>query len=119
MSHDDELATLLAPLPGDRGANGGGDGEYMPLLTDSHGTVSRLVTEQAAPQRGSTPPPRAAYWPEDDALMLRGGLEACLSVMENVVGPRFNEEQQRALGVLWRELVERMEAAGITEEIYI
>jgi hypothetical protein len=48
-------------------------------------------------------------------LLLHGGLEACLNVIETVVGPRFSGEQRRILGVLWRELVERMEAAGIGE----
>lgn len=111
-----DVAALVELLSGDRGTSNNDDGEYLPLLTDSGGTASRLVTDQVEPQRGSTPPSSLAVWSHNDVLMLHGGLEACLSVIETVVGPRFSEEQRRTLGVLWRELVERMEAAGISED---
>lgn len=110
-----DAAALVKLLPGDLGSSTN-DGEYVPLLTDSGGTATKLVTDQVSPARGSTPPSSLAVWSHDDVLLLHGGLEACLKVVETVVGPRFSGEQRRALGVLWRELVERMEAAGISQD---
>jgi hypothetical protein len=106
----------LDALTGDLGSEKERDEDYEPLLTSSGGTAARLVTDQVAPSRGTPPPASAAIWPEDDALVLREGLEACLSSVIGLSDRRFSGPQARALGVLWRELEERMQAAGIDDD---
>jgi hypothetical protein len=106
----------LEALTGDLGSEQKRDEEEEPLLTSSGGTAARLVTDQVAPSRGTPPPVSAAIWPEDDALVLREGLEACLSTVMGLPDRRFSGPQTRALGVLWRDLSERMQAAGIDDD---
>jgi hypothetical protein len=106
----------LDALTGDLGSKQERDEEYEPLLTSSGGTAARLVTDQVAPSRGTPPPLGATIWPEDDALVLREGLEACLSTVMGLPDRHFSSAQARALGVLWRELGERMQSAGIDDD---
>lgn len=106
----------LDALTGDLGSEKERDEEDEPLLTSSGGTAACLVTDQVAPSRGSPPPASATIWPEDDALVLREGLETCLSTVMGLPDRRFSGPQTRALGVLWRDLSERMQAAGIDDD---
>jgi len=111
-----EQSFSLDALTGDLGSEQERDEEYEPLLTSSGGTAARLVTDQVAPARGTPPPVGATIWPEDDALVLREGLEVCLSTVIGLSDRRFSSPQARALGVLWRDLSERMQAAGIDND---
>ena len=99
------------------GEREGGD-NFVPdpalaLPSGPAGNAARLVTDRPPPERGSTPPAGHDVWSRDDVMMLESGMEGLLEVFDRV-GPRnFTDAQRDQLGVMWRELVELMRAAGL------
>src|SRR6266508_2600267 len=99
------------------GEREGGD-NFVPdpalaLPSGPAGNAARLVTDRPPPERGTTPPAGHDVWSRDDVMMLESGMEGLLEVFDRV-GPRnFTDAQRDQLGVMWRELVELMRAAGL------
>lgn len=81
----------------------------LAFLTSSGGTASKLVTDRAAPERGSTPPAGHEYWVNDEVLMLQSAMEAVLTTLEDTRGRVFNPEQQQRIQSQWAMIQERMQ----------
>jgi hypothetical protein len=83
----------------------------MPL---SHGPGQKLVSERGPIGHGSTPPPGHELWIDDQALQISAGLEGLLQVFDDVGPKYFTDEHKGWLRIMWCELLEKMEQAGLS-----
>lgn len=83
----------------------------MPFST---GPGQKLVSDRGPIGRGSTPPPGHERWVDDQALQISAGLEGLLHVFDTVGPKYFTDEQKGWLIIMWRELLEKMEQAGLS-----
>jgi ParB/RepB/Spo0J family partition protein len=113
-NHGDEpVDDLAANLDGDReGASTFTPDPSLALLTSTGGSAPKLVTDRAAPERGSTPPvTKVGEWSNDGVLQLESALEAALHLFDGEGVARFNESHLKRLKPMWSELVELMQHA--------
>ena len=93
--------------------------EFVPdpqlaFLTGSSGSAARLVTDQAAPQRGSVPASgKVGEWHDDSVLLLESALEAARNIVADVQVLRLNQRQLGRLAPLWSQLVEALQRTGL------
>ncbi len=77
----------------------------LAFLTSTGGSAPRLITDRAAPQRGSTPPvTRAGEWSDDGVLQLESALEVALHLFDEAGIVRFNAGHLKRLapmGASW------------------
>lgn len=109
----DDAPTELLP------AVEGNGKEFVPdpqlaFLTSSGGHAAKLVTDQPAPKRGSTPPmSKVGEWDDNSVLQLEGALEAAMTVCTDAGALRLNKRQISRLAPLWGQIAEAMQRAGL------
>jgi ParB-like chromosome segregation protein Spo0J len=88
----------------------------LPFGGGSGGKAAMRV-DGPAPSGGSVPPDGfGASWSADLVLRYHAGMEALLDVLDSAGAARLLPDQQRRLGVMWRELAERSAQVGIADE---
>jgi ParB-like chromosome segregation protein Spo0J len=83
----------------------------LAFLTKGGGSAPNLVTDRAAPQRGTPPPTNHDTWPQDAFFVLQSGLEALQTTLEDARGRTFTVAQAERIQAQWDTLCERMRSA--------
>lgn len=82
------------------------------------GGKGKMRVDGPEPSHGSVPPVGfGERWPQPLVLQFSAGLEALLGTVDAAGPATLDEEQQRLLGSLWNELLERAEQAGLAGEV--